>query len=71
MQFLQVRERNCCRSSFWILCNGGITDQRKKLNIKPVSKGVSKDGCNASRNSAIEHFGMESGAYKICERWAT
>jgi len=27
--------RNCGGSSFWILHNGGITDQRRLVNIKP------------------------------------
>jgi hypothetical protein len=29
LQFLEMRERNCGGSSFWILCNGRITDQRR------------------------------------------
>jgi len=38
--------------------------------MKPAM-GSSKDGCNGSRHFGIEHFGMESGAYKICDIWAT
>jgi hypothetical protein len=28
LPYLEVTERNCGRSWFWILCNGGIKDQR-------------------------------------------
>ncbi len=35
------------------------------------SMGGSRDGCNGTRHSAIEHFCMESEAYKICEGWET
>jgi hypothetical protein len=31
----------------------------------------SKDSCNGTRHSAIEHFCMESEAYKKCKGWAT
>ncbi|KAH8948841.1 hypothetical protein BDL97_11G116100 [Sphagnum fallax] len=33
--------------------------------------GGSRDGCNGTRHSAIEHFCMESEVFKICEGWAT
>ncbi len=35
LQHLEVRERNCGKNSFWILGNGGITHQKRKLNIIP------------------------------------
>jgi len=35
------------------------------------SMGGNRDGCNGTRHSAIEHFCMESEAYKRCEGWAT
>jgi hypothetical protein len=34
--------------------------------MKPTTGG-SRDGCTGTRQSAIEHFCMESEAYKICE----
>jgi hypothetical protein len=37
---------------------------------KPAMGGR-KDSCNGTRHSAIEHFCIESEAYKICEGWAT
>jgi hypothetical protein len=33
---MEVRERNCGGSSFWILGNGGIIDERRQLNTNPV-----------------------------------
>jgi hypothetical protein len=33
---MEVRERNYGGSSFWILSNGGIIDERRQLNINPV-----------------------------------
>jgi hypothetical protein len=31
--------------------------------------GGSRDSCNGTRHSAIEHLWMESEAFKICEGW--
>ncbi len=33
--------------------------------------GGRRDGCNGIRHTVIEHFCMESEAYKTCEGWAT
>jgi hypothetical protein len=41
------------------------------LRTDETQHGCSRDGCNGTRHSAIEHFCMESEAYKIFEGWAT
>jgi hypothetical protein len=43
VQFVDVRGRNCGGSSFWILYNGGITDQRRHLNINPIRVHMSME----------------------------
>jgi pentatricopeptide repeat protein len=45
-----------------------ISNTRRQTKL---SMGGSRDGCNGTRHSAIEHFCMESEAYKIREGWAT
>jgi hypothetical protein len=39
------------------------------LGTHETRMGGSRDGCNGTTHSAIEHFWMESEAYKICEGW--
>jgi hypothetical protein len=41
--FLQSLQVNCDRSSFWILHDGGITYQRRYVNIKPVRVHMSME----------------------------
>jgi gamma-glutamyl:cysteine ligase YbdK (ATP-grasp superfamily) len=41
------------------------------LGLSKPAMGGHRDGYTGTRHNVIEHFCMESEAYKICDRWAT